>query len=104
MDTSFEVNAKKVEPFETLLVYFSQLKCLFLRCQKCGELVDDTRTKINARDGSQLTVRLHCWKGCTVVWHSQPRSKFMKGIGNIDLTSAVFFAGTFRYIELSVAS
>ena len=34
-----------------------------------------------------------CPKGCTVRWESQPRTKFVKGQGNIDLVAAITFAG-----------
>ena len=78
---------------ETLLVYEEELQYLFRRCQKCGQLNDASRTHVNKRDGSQFTVHLHCWDGCDTKWQSQPSSKYMRGLGNLDLTTAIFFAG-----------
>ena len=79
-----------VQEDEPLLVYHEQLKCPFVRCQKCGNLIEHTRTKYNRRDGSQLSVSLFCFHGCEFTWRSQQKCKYLRGIGNLDLTTGIF--------------
>ena len=75
----------------TLLVYYDQLKILLRRCPRCGK--QTLPDKIHERNGSQFRIDLKCLEGCSVTWTSQPVPTSLKGIGNLDLTTSIFFAG-----------
>ena len=75
------------------LVYESQLKKLLLRCLTCGSKIDHTLTKKSLAIGSQFSVQLHCFSGHSFTWKAQPDLPNVKGMGNIDLVSAVTLAG-----------
>ena len=87
-DESYETSTDRC-----FLVYENQLKSLLLHCTICGAKVDPTLTKESLVNGSQLSLKLHCFSGHTGTWKSQPDLTYVKGIGNLDIVAAVTFPG-----------
>ena len=74
-----------------LLVHESKLRALFIRCPKCDG--KNVVTREIESPGSLFAIEIVCLKGCTPTWKSQPTLKCNVGVGNIDVVSAVTFAG-----------
>lgn len=72
------------------LVYESSLFILLKYCPRCGNPA--IRNEVNVR-GSLFKVQIQCSQGCDFVWNSQPLIKSCKGVGNLEMTTAITFSG-----------
>ena len=77
----------------TLLVYESKLYELLRFCPNCGSHLDQSLIEEVKNMGSQLHLKISCFKNCSVEWKSQPTVGSLKGLGNIFLASSIAFSG-----------
>ena len=87
-ETDCEIDNSPVDVLheQKFIVFQTNLEALMKFCQSCGSPVTHFE-KLTQNEGSAVTYKIYCHKGCTYTWHSQP------SIGNTMVSASILITG-----------